>query len=296
MVWFTVDDGLSTSPKVLSIPRAHRMEAMGLWVTAGSWCGKHLTDGGVPTFMLDEWGATVETAEMLVVAGLWVSKAGGYQFHAWDEYQQTKNDVETTRSINREKKRRQRRNARGQFADSPENTGEDVSNVPEGVTGDNRVSPPGSHAVPSLPFPTQPSISLVQPPAETSKRPATAYPEEFEQWWSEYPRRESKGDALKAWNTLKKGKLLPPVQVLVAASRSYAGKVDDPQFIKLPAGWLRAHKWNDEAAAVHSEVAPSVHPQLARWLDEVGLSHDEYLERKDEPGFLDAMNGRRKHG
>ena len=82
----------------------------------------------------------------------------------------------------------------------------------------------------------------------------------------------------------------------MAASASYARRSDDPQFIKLPAGWLRAHKWNDEASAVVQEQAAVVHPNLARWLDQVGLTHDEYLERKDEPGFVESMNRRKTHG
>lgn len=41
MTWFKVDDGFYDHPKVENLS----MAARGLWVTAGSWCAKQLTDG-----------------------------------------------------------------------------------------------------------------------------------------------------------------------------------------------------------------------------------------------------------
>ena len=76
------------------------------------------------------------------------------------------------------------------------------------------------------------------------------YSDDFETWWKSYPRRQQKGDAWKAWQQLRKQKLLPAVEELVAASKAYELRVTDPQFRKLPGGWLRAHSWNDEPEQV----------------------------------------------
>jgi len=47
------------------------------------WCSKHLTDGAVPSFILEEWDADVSNGTALVVSGLWVETDAGYRFHSW---------------------------------------------------------------------------------------------------------------------------------------------------------------------------------------------------------------------
>lgn len=73
------------------------------------------------------------------------------------------------------------------------------------------------------------------------------YPEEFLEFWKIYPRREAKGDALKAWQ-----KLRPPlekVKATVAWQRnSTSWTKDGGQFIPLPASWLNSRRWEDEPA------------------------------------------------
>lgn len=86
---------------------------------------------------------------------------------------------------------------------------------------------------------------------KSSDRVKTVYPEDFEAWWKSYPRRESKGDALKAWKTLQKERILPPVEELIAAAEAYGRRETRPEFRKLPGGWLRDHKWGDEKTAPH---------------------------------------------
>jgi hypothetical protein len=151
MAWFKVDDGFSTSPKVLSIPRTQRMAAVGLWTLAGTWCAKHLTDGAVPSFMLEEWGADVSLGTLLVEARLWSATRSGYQFHAWAEYQPSRTDVEAIREKERQRKQAYREKRTGQQSDSPEG-------VPPGVpTGQTEVSQVASgHPIPSHPDPSHP--------------------------------------------------------------------------------------------------------------------------------------------
>jgi hypothetical protein len=85
------------------------------------------------------------------------------------------------------------------------------------------------------------------------------YSDDFLSWWRTYPRKESKGDAWKAWEQLRKSKQLPDVTDLNAATLTYARrKAGEPQFIKLPGGWLRDRKWEDETTAATAGVkAPS---------------------------------------
>lgn len=75
------------------------------------------------------------------------------------------------------------------------------------------------------------------------------YSPDFERFWKNYPRRQQKGDAWKAWEQLRKKKLLPSLDVLTVAAEAYGLRVTDPKFTKLPAGWLRAEMWLDEPQA-----------------------------------------------
>jgi hypothetical protein len=87
--WFKVDDQLATHPKVARAGLA----AMGLWVKAGSWSARHLTDGHIPTEMLAVFGARRHHAEALVKAGLWHEDMDGWRFKDWAEYQPSAADT-----------------------------------------------------------------------------------------------------------------------------------------------------------------------------------------------------------
>jgi hypothetical protein len=123
MVWFRVDDNLSDHPKVLAAGNA----AMGLWVRAGAWSMKHLTDGYVPDAVAQLLGSVKET-QALVSSGLWLVAEGGYMFHAWEGRQPTREAVERDRDAAAERQKRAREKARESRRD--ESVTEGVSNGP----------------------------------------------------------------------------------------------------------------------------------------------------------------------
>jgi len=70
----------------------------------------------------------------------------------------------------------------------------------------------------------------------------------FSEFWSAYPKRRSKGEALKAWRALKPNEQLR-TEILAGLQRamnSAQWRKDDGQFIPHPATWLRAKGWEDE--------------------------------------------------
>jgi hypothetical protein len=77
----------------------------------------------------------------------------------------------------------------------------------------------------------------------------------FERFWSTYPKKRNKGDALKAWKALKPGEeLVTAILAAVArAKTSVQWRKDEGQFIPYPASWLRARGWEDEE---HVDVVP----------------------------------------
>lgn len=87
MATFAVDDRLHSSVKLASIPRRHRLAALGLWTIAGSWSAKQGTDGFIPSYMPREFSATPALVQCLVDAALWhVSADGedGWHIVSWD--------------------------------------------------------------------------------------------------------------------------------------------------------------------------------------------------------------------
>lgn len=77
MPWFKVDDGFANFRPVLRIPRV-RAQAVGLWVLAGTWCAKELTDGYVPDYTLEDFASTPAIAAHLVTSGPWEKAEDGY--------------------------------------------------------------------------------------------------------------------------------------------------------------------------------------------------------------------------
>jgi hypothetical protein len=76
MPWFKVDDDFYGHPKIKAIPRRHRNAAISLWVLAGSWCARYLTDGVIPDNQIQDLGYTQRDAANLVDAGLWIPDPG----------------------------------------------------------------------------------------------------------------------------------------------------------------------------------------------------------------------------
>lgn len=138
MTWFRVDDSFYDHPKVVGLD----MAARGLWVSAGTYCARHLTDGVISEREVRVIGGTRKQAEKLVAAGLWRvldpvdnsvdntvesavdNSAGGgvvnlsgarrtrggasanarrYAFNDWRDFQPTRKDVTEKRKAARER-------------------------------------------------------------------------------------------------------------------------------------------------------------------------------------------------
>lgn len=103
MPWFKVDDSLSDHVKIMAAGNA----AVGLWVRAGAWSARQLSDGFIPDQVASSLG-TRGQAQRLLDVGLWDRTDGGYQFHGWDQWQPTRADVEKRRAEWRERQRKAR--------------------------------------------------------------------------------------------------------------------------------------------------------------------------------------------
>lgn len=160
MVWFRVDDNFADHPKVRRIPRGQRAAAIGLWTLAGTWAARHLRDGHVPDYMIDELCARPSHAEALVRVDLWHKhghncadcppvSANSYVFHDWESLQYTREQVLAKREADAERQRlaRERRKSQRESQDSHA-----VTDTDEGVS---HATVHDSRPVPSRPVPTE---------------------------------------------------------------------------------------------------------------------------------------------
>jgi len=120
---------------------------------------------------------------------------------------------------------------------------------------------------------TSPAESPI--PITESLLPYTAI-SKFTEFWSEYPRKKSKGEAEKAWRVLK-----PDIELfdkimdgLNRAKLSQEWAKNDGQFIPYPATWLRSRGWEDEykqgkpaSSSDHKHQSFYVPPEILKKLE-----------------------------
>lgn len=109
MPWFRVDDTLHGHPKA----RRAGLAAMGLWNLAGSHSMAYKTEGFVPEWFVLSWPQGKRLAAQLVKQGLWLADAerdeeAGWQFHDWEDYQASADEVEEDREKARDRQRKRR--------------------------------------------------------------------------------------------------------------------------------------------------------------------------------------------
>ncbi len=76
---------------------------------------------------------------------------------------------------------------------------------------------------------------------------------EFELFWEKYPRKESKRDAIKAWQSMEDA---PPIEehlgIIARWSATEKWTKDGGKYIPLPATWIRGQRWTDQLQASDS--------------------------------------------
>ena len=95
MPWVRLDDGFYDNPKVLRAGDA----AIGLYARALSYCGRHLTDGFVPTEFVRHLSAV---ADRLVRAKLWERVPDGFRVHDYLAYNPSRAQARQKRRLRAE--------------------------------------------------------------------------------------------------------------------------------------------------------------------------------------------------
>jgi hypothetical protein len=167
MPWFKVDDSAYDHPKLFDAPDA----AVALWLRAGCWAARNLTDGHIPARLPSRLCDDPETAVAeLLARGLWEPVADGYVYHDWLEYQPSRDEVKAGREAAKERMRRIRSQRRSQGS-SPERSGEQSENFDAGSRPPTRPDPelPKGSSLPASPPASAASdevdVEIVEEPA-----------------------------------------------------------------------------------------------------------------------------------
>lgn len=96
-----------------------------------------------------------------------------------------------------------------------------------------------------------------------SNRPASnvaEFPPGFEQFWAAYPRKQGKGEAVKAFARLRPDDaLLETIRMAITAqAATEQWRKDGGNFIPMPATWLNQQRWLDELPASASSELDAV--------------------------------------
>lgn len=235
MAWFKIDDGFYDNPKVKAIPRSVRMECLGLWVTAGTWASKHLTDGAIPGFMVDEFGADMSHGDTLVDVGLWRRTDDGFAFHDWLEYQPSRASTLAFREKERQRKEAYRAKKAGNTGQSPDGTSSDGGGTVPDVSG--------------LPDPTRPD-----PTRPTNKKNSSRIDDAFARAYDAWPKKVEKKKSLDKFRLLTK-KHDPDwlAEQIIRFGKSYSNTTEK-RFVPALNVWLNGERWTDELPTPSTEV------------------------------------------
>jgi hypothetical protein len=112
----------------------------------------------------------------------------------------------------------------------------------------------------------------------------------FEEFWKSYPKRASRKRAEEKF--MHAVKVTDP-QLIIDGAKRYASTVENTasRYIKNADGWLADERWAErfDDQVANESRAPVVPDVDSQWLRALKIPAEEYVERKDEPGWVESM-------
>ena len=229
MTWVRLDDGFPNHPKIIGLSDG----AFRLYITALCYSNAYLTDGIIPQKTLKKLSNSRHISA-LVEANLWEICGDDIKILGYDEYQFTKEKVETERKKAAERMAKSRGLHRTEGVTSPE------------------VQPPHTHPIP-IPIPNK-DINT-QNPSDS----------DFNLFWAIYPRKEAKGAARTAFiKACKKA----PVEIIIEGAKRFASDPNrQPEFTAHASTWLNQERWTDDALPARGGTMTRTETSVMRALE-----------------------------
>jgi len=256
-MWARLDDAILDNPKIIEAGPL----GFALHVAAITWCARNLTDGFIPkrkvASLLDLPSLQVsETTKVrvlhaltaddlatdLVHLNLWHDHGETYELHDYTVYNLTKEEVLARRERERNRLRRKRHRRTQRVA--------------------SNTAPSCAHPVP-VPVPGEEIKNLEE---HTGLSPSEWG---FPDFWSAYPKKRHKPDALKAWKQVDADRM--PCPIRDGLERWKGSDAWRRGFVEDPSTFLRQRQWEDEPAAARDDLETAHNlREIQRGLDLVG--------------------------
>jgi hypothetical protein len=208
------DINMDENPKILPLSDA----AFRALVESTMYCRRQLTDGFIDSRVVSKRWSTDIAHELSTndpEKPSWIKVDGGYQIHDFGEHQTTTADIQAKRDAGK---------AGG------------LAKASKKVAGATEVlEQKGSN-----------TLAKTETETETKRKDlSTDTADEFDRWYSRYPRKEAKDAARKAFIKARRS---TSFQELLSGLDKYVIQVNgkERQYIALPATWLNAGRWQDE--------------------------------------------------
>ena len=172
----------------------------------------------------------------IVLKEFFVETEDGWVNHRCEEEILKANDKKNKASASAEARWR---NAREKDSALPSESGRNA-NAPEDIC--ERIETPCEGNAPNPNPNPNPKVNLKTLLSDTSDVAA-----KFDRFWSAYPKKQAKPNALKAWRSAK-----PDLDTVLASLERFKAsedwRKDGGRYIPMPATWLNQRRWEDEAA------------------------------------------------
>ena len=245
MAWLKVEQSLREHRKILALAEALRIsepQAVGHLVYLWLWALDNISDGILPKSskiiakVCDWSGHADRFVQALIDAELVDSTEGDLTIHDWQDYSgRLLKQREDKRNLMRE-----RRAKASESASQP----------------DDNAAPAcrnGAGTVPELCRNGDGSVPHLEKSREEKRREeknkhlstGAGPADDFDAFWTLYPRKEGKGQARRAFTSAAK-KIGANAVIDGLKSHLEALKAKERQFIPLPATWLNGERWTDE--------------------------------------------------
>jgi hypothetical protein len=205
------DINMDEHPKILVLSDA----AFRALFESTLYCRRQLTDGFIDDRIVSKrWSMDIvqELSSNDLDKPSWIKVDGGWMIHDFAEHQVTTADIEAKREAGKA----------GGLAKASKNVAPATKVLEQKA-----------------------STTLAKTETETEKKDLSSEPDEFDRWYSRYPRKEAKENARKAFI---KARRQASLQELLSGLDQYIQSVKgkDRQYIALPGSWLNAGRWQDE--------------------------------------------------
>lgn len=250
-----------------------------VYVRALTLSKRLLSDGNIdevhlPLLCIGLPGKPSAHALSLVRNGLWTETAAGWHIVAWEKRNKSSDEIVVQKERKKEAGRRGNHqrwhvdqgivDPKCAFCHRTSDPTSDRKQIAPATKSDRTIPRPEPEPEPE-PYTSDIALAPVLPISSEQQPPSAQAPNEFDTFWTAYPRKVDKQGALRAWKRLKAADRERALAVVDEFARQ--NRTTEQQFIVYPAKWLSSARWEDVRAVAGRDASGCVYdPDTGAWL------------------------------